>query len=33
MDHLHLACRHQIPIVIHCWEMQRETFNMAREIP
>ena len=32
MDHLHLAYRHQIPIVIHCREMQRETFNMAREI-
>ena len=32
MDHLHLAYRHQIPIVIHCQEMQRETFNMVQEV-
>ena len=32
IDHLRLAYHHQIPIVIHCRDMQRETFNITREI-
>ena len=32
MDQLHFAYRHQIPIVIHCREMQRETFNKLFKI-
>ena len=32
VNHLYLAYRHQVPIVIHCRDMQLETFNLANRI-